>query len=197
MAGKPQFDFYDVLDRAADQFRLHGYAGTSVDDLVQVTGLSRSSVYHHFGDKDGLFEAALARYRQRTREQTAPAAPLADPRAGLVELLGGVAKRLTGKGARPGCMLVASCSELDDLPASAAESVRAGFAEQREQIEALLKAGVKAGQLPAKTDIKALSQYFLGVRQGLVILARAGAKRAELDALITTALIAWDHPQTR
>jgi AcrR family transcriptional regulator len=197
MAGKPQFDFLDVLDRAAEVFRTSGYAGTSVDDLVAATGLSRSSIYHHFGDKDGLFEATLARYRQAGRERTAPPAEPADPRQATADLLAAVVGGLTGKSGAPRCLLVTGCAELATLPEPAAASVRAGIAEQQAQFATLVKAGIAAGQLPTGTDAAGLARHLTAVRQGMVVMASAGATRKQLEAMATQAMAAWDQPQTR
>lgn len=49
----------DVIALCADVFRQTGYEGTSIDDLVQATGLHRGSLYKAFGSKRGLFILAL------------------------------------------------------------------------------------------------------------------------------------------
>jgi TetR/AcrR family transcriptional repressor of nem operon len=49
----------DVIARSAGAFRTTGYEGTSIDDLVQATGLHRGSLYKAFGSKRGLFVMAL------------------------------------------------------------------------------------------------------------------------------------------
>lgn len=46
-----------LLDAAIDLFVSHGYAGTSVEDIVQRSGISIGSLYHHFGNKAGLYLA--------------------------------------------------------------------------------------------------------------------------------------------
>jgi TetR/AcrR family transcriptional repressor of nem operon len=51
----------DVLAKCADVFLRTGYEGTSIDDLVMVTGLHRGSIYTAFGSKRGLFVAVLDR----------------------------------------------------------------------------------------------------------------------------------------
>ncbi len=58
-----QFDETEVLNKARELFCVKGYNGTSMDDLVQTTGLSRSSIYDTFGDKHGLFLKTLELYR--------------------------------------------------------------------------------------------------------------------------------------
>jgi AcrR family transcriptional regulator len=65
MSGQPRYDEYAVLDAAITVFWQHGYASTSVGELTKATGLARSSLYQRFGDKDGLFNEALARYSER------------------------------------------------------------------------------------------------------------------------------------
>jgi TetR/AcrR family transcriptional repressor of nem operon len=49
----------DIVAQCAEIFRSTGYEGTSIDDLVQATGLHRGSLYKAFGSKRGLFVLAL------------------------------------------------------------------------------------------------------------------------------------------
>lgn len=43
-----------ILDAALAEFTKHGVAGTSIDDIRRRSGASIGSIYHHFGDKDGI-----------------------------------------------------------------------------------------------------------------------------------------------
>ena len=52
-----------AVDQALDLFWLQGYGATSVQQLCDHVGLSRSSLYDTFGDKHGLLLQALDRYR--------------------------------------------------------------------------------------------------------------------------------------
>ena len=70
MTGKPKFDEAAVIAAAAGVFWRHGYTAASVNDLTEATGLSRSSLYQRFGDKDGLFREALAaNHREQARRR--------------------------------------------------------------------------------------------------------------------------------
>ena len=53
------FDEAQVVARCAAAFRATGYEGTSIDDLVQATGLHRGSLYKAFGSKRGVFLLCL------------------------------------------------------------------------------------------------------------------------------------------
>ena len=49
-----------VLASAIKAFARRGYAGTSVQEILQATGLSKPTVYYYFESKAGLFRAILA-----------------------------------------------------------------------------------------------------------------------------------------
>lgn len=52
----------DAVRAAREVFWDRGYAEAAVPDLEHATGLRRSSLYHGFGSKRGLFDAAVASY---------------------------------------------------------------------------------------------------------------------------------------
>ena len=56
-------DSGELLQRAMRHFWAYGYHGSSIRDLVAATGASRYGLYGDFEDKETLFEAALATYR--------------------------------------------------------------------------------------------------------------------------------------
>lgn len=45
--------------RARRLFATKGYANASTEDLVRTTGLTKGALYHHFGDKEGLFRSVV------------------------------------------------------------------------------------------------------------------------------------------
>lgn len=62
MARSRSFDEQEILTRAMHAFRRHGYARISIRQLEEATGLTSGSLYNAFGDKDGLYRAAIAHY---------------------------------------------------------------------------------------------------------------------------------------
>ncbi len=65
-----------LIEVARRTFAEYGYADTSMDKLTAEAGLTRGALYHHFGDKRGLFAAVvdqidsqMAEYAQQHREQ--------------------------------------------------------------------------------------------------------------------------------
>jgi len=188
MSGKPQYDEGAVIDAALDAFWRHGYAATSISVLTEATGLSRSSLYQRFQDKDGLFQVALATYTDRVLRRM-KSSEGDSARARLEALLRGL---LPKGGRRPaGCLLARSCAELVDLPPAGQKATLAGTNQQRDLVEDLLREAVAAGELSPDADVAALAWYFFGVMQAIVNLPQAGASRGELDRMIAVAMLAW------
>src|SRR4051812_47954255 len=66
--GRPRaYDPAVALARAADVFWKAGYAGTSLDDLSEATGMNRPSLYAAFRDKRDLYLKTLEHYRDESR----------------------------------------------------------------------------------------------------------------------------------
>lgn len=57
--GRPGYDQATVLRRAIELFNQRGYDGTSVGDLANDLGLSKSAIYHHVPSKEHLLQQAL------------------------------------------------------------------------------------------------------------------------------------------
>ncbi|MCX2718746.1 TetR/AcrR family transcriptional regulator [Lentiprolixibacter aurantiacus] len=60
------FDRETILQNAMQLFWEKGYNATSMQDLVEATGLNRSSIYNTFGSKLDLYKASLSVYQKRT-----------------------------------------------------------------------------------------------------------------------------------
>lgn len=54
-----------IFEGALQEFLVHGYAGTSMDRVAASAGVSKATVYNHFGDKEGLFIALVRGLAQK------------------------------------------------------------------------------------------------------------------------------------
>jgi TetR/AcrR family transcriptional regulator, transcriptional repressor for nem operon len=59
------FDTDVVIEQLCDYFWEHGYSATSLDELAQLLGVKRGSLFNAFGSKEVLFYAAFERYEQK------------------------------------------------------------------------------------------------------------------------------------
>ncbi len=150
-----EFSKDDVLDRAMTLFWERGYEATSLDDIVERTGLSRSSIYQAFGSKHGLFDEALGHYYDVRIGSVLSG--LESGEQGLEEIsrfFTNVADNVEDRGAdrQLGCFMVNTAAEL----AWRDESVRPAVEAYRQRLQAaferaLDKPSALARSLPANT----------------------------------------------
>jgi AcrR family transcriptional regulator len=191
--GRPRgVDRAVALERAMELFWRQGYESTSISDLTRAMGINPPSLYATFGDKERLFLEAVEHYgckAERSPESILQEAPSA--RAGVDQLLQSAARAFTDASHPPGCMVVSAAT---NCSASAAH-VQAALAARRRRTEAgirkCLERGMKAGELPARTDCAALAKFYTTVIEGMSIQARDGASRKSLLATAAAAMRAW------
>jgi TetR/AcrR family transcriptional repressor of nem operon len=71
MARPVEFDYDLVLENATEQFWKEGFEASSVQKLLDATGINRGTLYNSFGDKDTFFKLCLDRYNTKLGEQMA------------------------------------------------------------------------------------------------------------------------------
>ncbi|MGI9508002.1 MAG: TetR/AcrR family transcriptional regulator [Geminicoccaceae bacterium] len=113
MPWEKTFDSDNALTKAMEAFWARGYEATSMQDLVDCTGIGRGSLYATFGDKHSLFVQALRLYDQRHRaDWTERLAELPSGRSAIMAVFDGVIVSALDGGCRNGCLLMNTALEL-------------------------------------------------------------------------------------
>ena len=191
-AGRPlSFDRDAALYKAMLLFWQHGYEGTSLNALTAALGVKPSSIYTAFGDKKRLFFEAVDLYLASAppvEEIFSDAKPAKEVAR---ELLVSAAIGFTGENTPPGCLLATSAISCSQESMDLQETL----AKIRRHLEAQLRArftrAVEAGEVRSDADPAALAGCIMAVSQGMSTLARDGATRSHLMAIIDTALTGW------
>jgi TetR/AcrR family transcriptional repressor of nem operon len=193
MARPRQFDEDAVLGAVRDQFWDAGYAATSLQDLMRVSGLGKGSLYAAFGDKHELFLRVLRRY-VASLEQVVRDVIDAAPRAidGLRAFVAMPVGDPEGRAARRGCLLANSTTELASAdPAVAAEAQRT-YEGIIEVLGEAVRRAQSEGDLSASVDPDDVARALLATQQGLTYMGRAGMDvgtlKATADSLATQLL---------
>ena len=190
--GRPRaFDRDEALNRALEMFWRKGYEGASLADLTSAMGINPPSLYAAFGNKEGLFRAALDRYMadQAVFFDQILAAPTS--REVAEALLRGVADLRSDPDRPPGCLTVQGA-----LSGSAeAEPIRQELARRRAATDAALRRrferALAEGDLPEQADPAALARYLTTLTQGMAVQAAGGASAEDLQQVVEIALRAW------
>ena len=187
--GRPrEFDLEEALSAALKVFWRKGYEAASLTELTEAMGITRPSLYCAFGNKEELFKKALDLY-EREKLSFIDGALSAPTGYQAIERLwlGGVDVHTDPE--TPGCMGVNSVLACQGV---ASESVRDELVNRRLDFEARLRERLQQaqtdGDLPADSDVAALTTYCITVSQGLALQATMGAKRETLLMVVRTAL---------
>lgn len=177
----------EVLHRATDLFLRKGYAGAHLQELVEVTGLNRFSLYKEFGGKEGLFQAALDAY---LAELQSVGATLAREPLGLANVRAFYAAFL-GQDFAHGCLAVNTIREKHVVPPSVFPTIERFTATTETSFRRNLAAARESGELARDTDVDALAQFLTALNFGIFsygIVAPDAAARARIVGLVERVL---------
>ncbi|MEU8148885.1 helix-turn-helix domain-containing protein [Nonomuraea sp. NPDC048901] len=178
------FDPDATLDQVVNLFWQRGTDSTGIADVVQATGLSRSSLYATFGGKAQLQAAALDRYLER---QSRPVfeALAADTRGvpaivTFFERL--VAARCAGEHARWGCLVTNSHATASGGLPEIREVLDRHHDALRAAMHAALETARADGRLRADLNVEAAAEALTLQAYAVNLRSRAGAEPAVLLA---------------
>jgi AcrR family transcriptional regulator len=192
--GRPAvFDRAVALKEAMKLFWERGYEGTSFDELIGVMGISASSFYNSFGNKEELYREATEAYLQSSgcwvhdglNDDTI------DTRTAFARFFAATASEFTRDDLPLGCMISLAGTHVPP----GLESLRKMMAERRAGSEAAfaerIRKGIADGDVPKGTDVDALASYYSALARGLAVQARDGASREKLLEIGRIGMRAW------
>jgi TetR/AcrR family transcriptional regulator, transcriptional repressor of aconitase len=164
-----------ILDGARACFTCYGYEGATVRRLEQSTGLSRGAIFHHYGDKDGLFLALAEQDAQRMADVVAE--------QGLVQVMREMVTDPTGD-ARSWLGTRLEVSRRLRTDPRFQERWRARSAALSAATRARLERQAAAGALRDDVPVPVLARYLDLVLEGLSTHLAQGLPVDELDAVL-------------
>lgn len=185
-----EFDRDVALETAMQVFWAKGYEATSLQDLIDATGLSKSSFYQSFESKQELFQRCIRRYADQVVDDMQR--QLREAPSGydfIVNTLKGVAKAASRDDGQRGCLVMNTANEFAQRDPILAELI----AKEHKRFEAAFLAAIeraqREGSIPKSKPARALARYCLTTLSGLKTMAKAGASAR---ALREVAMIAVD-----
>lgn len=188
MPWEKQFDKQAALGRALDTFWANGYEATSMQDLVDCTGVNRGSLYATYGDKRALFLASLQAYDDKRRSMLSEFEARCGAREAIRQVFQAFTNEISESGGNRGCFLTntalelaAHDTEIRQIVAKAQEDVEAYFAR-------LIRKGKAAGEIPENVNVAETARGLLASLLGFLVLIRSRPERTLLRTIIDDAL---------
>ncbi|MCL7489694.1 MAG: TetR/AcrR family transcriptional regulator [Desulfobulbaceae bacterium] len=190
ISGRPlEYDPDAALDAAMQLFWEQGYEATSMSDLLQAMGLSKSSLYQRFSGKKELFLQCMARYTERVGTRLRGRLDQADSgREFIRELLLHAVIEAGGTECRRGCLLMNTASEFAQQDPEIASRVVSGFEGLRAILRQAVKWGQGEGEITSDQEADALAGYLMSTIAGLKTVVKGGASERQVREIVEIAL---------
>jgi AcrR family transcriptional regulator len=176
-----------IISSAAGLIRDRGLAETSLDDVIEEAGVSKSQLYHYFSDREDLLRAVVAHNCEHVLANQGPELGPFDSwraiRAWLDKLV-----RLQGqRQARGGCPLGSLVGQLAESDERAREELAASFARWEAEIRDGLSAMQARGKLSRRADLDQLATATLAAIEGGLVLTQARRDTGPLAVAVDAA----------
>lgn len=194
MARPREFDADTALERAMHAFWAKGFKATSLDDLCEATGLSRSSLYAAFGGKRALLHQSLHRYEEQGIARIAAALSRPVPiREAVANFVGNLIENIVTGSGRTGCFIGNCAAELARQDRATAARVRRSLERIEATFrEALVRAQAR-GEIAQTADVDAIARFLVAGIQGLRLVGKANPERAVLEDIKAVMLRCLDQ----
>jgi TetR/AcrR family transcriptional regulator, transcriptional repressor for nem operon len=170
MARSKEFEEIEVLDKAVDLFWNYGFNATSIQEVVEHLGISRSSLYDTFGDKRTLFIKSLERYRTHIAQDLINRLDAAQVVLPVIQ--GVLFTNDPGQPMTVGCFIVNASTELAPHDAEVYELVNQARMGIEAAVTRALERGQASGEVSRQHPAKAMAGLVYTTLMGLRVADR-------------------------
>jgi AcrR family transcriptional regulator len=176
-----------IVDAATDLIYTHGVDRTSLDDVMAVSGVSKSQLYHYFADKDAMVLEVIARQTKRVLDAQQPHLGSLDSLPALKAWRDAIVQ-LSNAARGKGCPLGSLASELANESEPARKRLADSFAIWHERIELGLTKMRERGDIAASADPRKLAFALLSAVQGGLLLSKTTHSSRPLEIALDMAI---------
>jgi AcrR family transcriptional regulator len=170
-----------IIEKTAPIFNAQGYAGTSLADLTQATGLTKGSIYGNFENKDEValaaFDYNFGRVNEYLKSKMLAVENSIDRLMVYPEVYGNFLKIPFLK---PGCPILNTSTEADDTHPALREKAIEALNYWKRSIENQVKRGIERKEIRKETDPTRIAVLIMSLIEGSVMQAKVTGRSAEL-----------------
>jgi TetR/AcrR family transcriptional regulator, transcriptional repressor for nem operon len=170
-----------IVERTAPVFNEKGYAGTSLTDLTNATGLTKGSIYGNFENKD---EVALAAFDYNFNQVTVYIKGKILAAEHSIDRLLVYPKVyrdfLKIPFLRSGCPILNTSTEADDTHPKLRARAAGALAFWKSSVENQVKRGIQRGEIKPETNPTEFAVILMSLIEGAVMQAKVSGRPTEL-----------------
>ncbi len=183
------FNREQVLDQATNVFHNKGYNATSMQDLVDVTGLNRSSIYNSFGSKLDIFFECLKLYQELSKEAFSKIIKDSKcPMQAIESIFELYLNEITKDKENKGCLISNCTAEMGNQKQSIATFLSANQDGFIAILEELIKSAQDKGSINTTKTSKDYALYLFSALQGFRMTGILINDKTQLRSIVDTTL---------
>lgn len=176
-----------IIEKTAEIFNKKGYAGTSMSDLTEATGLTKGSIYGNFANKEEVALAAFEYNHARIVNTVKIELDKAKTYYDKLMVYGRVYKDILGLiGNQGGCPILNTAIDADDtnvpLRLKAAKAV---FSWKKNLVD-IINAGMENGEFRQGIHAEELAVSIVALIEGGVMISKVTNDTRSMDYVLTT-----------
>ena len=176
-----------IIRRAAELFNLKGYAGSSIADIMQATGLKKGGIYNHFKSKD---EIALAAFDYAVSLVQKRAWSVVKTKKNAISRLQALLKNHLDYLEHPplpgGCPIMNTAIESDDAYPLLRDRALAAMQSWHDLVVRIISIGIEKGELSKTVDPGAVDSFLISTIEGSIMLSKLYQDDIHLRRAIAT-----------
>ncbi|WP_341486854.1 TetR/AcrR family transcriptional regulator [Pararhizobium sp. A13] len=184
MARPQEFNTADALNKAMQVFWNKGFEAASLVDLLNATGLSKSSLYGTFGDKRELFLAAYDSYRAARAREMDAILNEGSARQALETFFCKIIADARAVEFSHGCMSTNQAVEMAPHDPQVRDRVEADFQLIEDAFARTVERGQADGSVKNGRSAREIARLLVVAFPGFQVMVRAGAGKARLETAL-------------
>ncbi len=160
-----------IVEVAAPIFNQRGFAGSSMQDVMDATGLEKGGLYRHFASKEELaaeaFRYAVGKAVRTRTDGLDPALTPLDKLRALVRRFVENPSSLPG-----GCPLLNTAVDADDGNPMLRKLALDSFCDWRERLAAIVTEGIQRRQIRKDVEPRRIANTMIATLEGALLLSR-------------------------
>jgi TetR/AcrR family transcriptional repressor of nem operon len=162
-----------IVEKTAPLFSRKGYAGTSMSDLTEATGLTKGAIYGNFENKDEVALAAFDYNLAQMIEQVKVVQGGYPSAIGKLQAYISVYREgLFKPFLSAGCPIVNTGIEADDTHPQLKAKVQDAIAKWHRSISAIIHQGLRSGEIKENVDASAFASLMIAMIEGGITVSK-------------------------
>jgi TetR/AcrR family transcriptional regulator, transcriptional repressor for nem operon len=162
-----------IIERTAGIFNTKGFAGTSLTDMTDITGLTKGSIYGNFKNKDEVaieaFKFNLQTMNHLFSSEMAKKNTFRDKLLVYSEVMSNFSETTFPRG---GCPILNTAVESDDTHPGLKHRAQKALLSWKDKIVVILKSGVEAGEFKNTQDPEQIAVTILALLEGGIMIRK-------------------------